>query len=125
MSVISEITNNYSAISSYYKDLATSIASGSDAPNITTLMSVLDNAELITFCNNLAEGSPGFQVGAAQDAALEVYGLQRETQLVIQTKTQILGNCESYNTDQAQFYDEQGAFYLGILKGAPTSGAKS
>jgi hypothetical protein len=125
MSVLSEITDNYSAINSYYKDLAASIASGSNPPSIDDLLSALDNAELITFCNNLAEGSPGFQVGAAQDAALEVYSIQREIQLATQTKAQILSNCQSNNVDQAQFYDEQGAFYLGILKGAPTSGAKS
>lgn len=125
MTVLTEVTNIYTAINSYFSDLAESISSGSMPPDISTLLDALDNAELITYCSNLSEHSAGFQVGVAQESAITAFAITREANMCSLNKTQIYDNCEADNLDQAQFYDEMGAFNLGVLKGAPTSGAKS
>lgn len=125
MSAITELTNIYTALDNYYSDLATSISTGANPPDIQPLLTGMANAELVTYCSNLSEGSAGFSVGAAQEAAITAYAIQREFDYCNVNKSEIYDNCVSDNEEEARFYDEAGAFHLGILKGAPTSGVKS
>ena len=124
MSVVSEITDGFDLLSGYFDDLRQYLISGGTPTDPNDLSGVLDYANLLTYCLDEAQQGAGFAVGAAQEAIATFVGVERELGLAVLTKAEIYANQQSDNQDESKFYGQAGAFFSGVVKGAPTNGSQ-
>jgi hypothetical protein len=124
MTIFTEVSNAFDAIKTFFTDQGTHVTADTAPIDPFTLPTNFEYAELLTFSTTQAEGGVGYQIGAAQESIATMAAVSRELDIAVLRKSQIYENYAGECADEANFYNQSGSYYLGVIKGAPTNGAQ-
>lgn len=124
MSVVSEIETTFSSLGNFYSLQRSSILSGSGNPNPATLLTQLENKEVLTYVLSQVDFGSGFEIGAAQDALATGAAISREHSSAVKKKADLYDDHFSDSGAESIFYKQSGVYFAGVVKGNPTSGSQ-
>lgn len=123
--VVSECTDGYDSLSTYYTSVANYLAGGTTIPDPTSTVNGLSFDNLQTFTSQSVDISPGHSIGAAVEVISEFYSLTRELDMATQGKVSLSAAAASEAQEDADFHSQNSGFFTGVISGQPTSGTRS
>lgn len=124
MSESTEISTGFEALSNFFKAQETYLLTGGLPPDPRLLYLSLEYPELLTYCTSQVIEGAGYEIGAAQEAIATIAAALREISMATGTKTNMYLGHTSELGDEDLFYTQAKDFYIGVLKGGPTSGSQ-
>lgn len=124
MSEITEITTGFDALINFIKAQETYLLSGGTPPDPRLLYLSLEYPELLTYCTSQVIEGAGYEIGVAQEAIATIAASLREIGMASKNKTEIYIGLPPGLSKEQIFYSQSKDFYIGVLKGNPTSGSQ-
>ena len=122
---MAECQTSLTAISQFNSDVSTYLSTGGTPPELSSISSVLDYSESLTYSSKQANESGDFGTGATQESMSFIAAAGREIDMASRGKVLLFLAAASEYEEEATFYSQSRDFYIGVMKGAATNGSQS
>lgn len=125
MSIFTDCKTGFDALVTYFQAVSDYLTTGITPPDPTPIDAALVSSGLIEYAVNNATYSGAFSVGSSIEAASEFNAIQREKDMGQQSKLALISSAAADMQDEVAYYGQTGGYHIGVLGGAPTSGAQA
>jgi len=122
---VDECRAGLTAIANFHSDCATYLSAGGVLPEVFSVLDSLDYSESLTYSNLQPTESGDFGTGAVQESMAILAATAREVDMASRGKTLLFLSAAAEYEKESDFYIQSRDFYIGVMKGSPTSGSQS
>lgn len=121
---VEQCRDGFKALQTFFEELSQYYSDGVSLPNQEDLLDELKFEEILDFTTGNSFGAADFSIGAGVETIHHFVAVERELSMADVGKTGIYISAISESDREAEYYAQNSAFFSGVMRGAPTTGAQ-